>query len=132
MSVLPLPCFAGVIRKGLLARRYPRLDSSRSSLSCLAVLGTRFIAPELYLPPDAVHPNSRINPFAGRSGTWNLRPLSASAAAYPLRTAPSIVDGHPVAVQSPARNNRGHGLLCDGRNASLPGAGENVACTSLM
>ena len=33
---------------------------------------------------------------------------SASAAKYPLRTAPSMVAGQPVAVQSPARKTRGH------------------------
>ncbi len=42
-----------------------------------------------------------------------------------------MVEGHPVAVQSPAKNKRGQGLWCDGRYASLPGDGENVACTSL-
>src|SRR5271166_2240067 len=83
------------------------------------------------------YPKSRMNPLAGRSATRNfgLPPFaaaSASAAPYPLRTAPSMVEGQPVAVQSPAMNNLGHGLVCDGRYASLPGAGEKVAWTSLI
>src|SRR6185312_2649637 len=48
----------------------------------------------------------RINPRAERSGVINRAPFpdTASAASRPLRTAPSIVEGHPVRVQSPARN----------------------------
>ena len=56
----------------------------------------------------------------------------ASAARYPLRTAPSMVAGHPVAVQSPARKTRGHPVTAPGRYASMPGRGEYVAFTSLI
>ena len=49
----------------------------------------------------------RISPRAGKSAIRNFFPatvfLLASAARYPPRTAPSMVAGHPVAVQSPAR-----------------------------
>ena len=60
---------------------------------------------------------NRINPLAGKSGTRNfwvspVADASASAAPYPLRTAPSIVAGHPVAVQSPARKS-GAKELCE-------------------
>jgi hypothetical protein len=53
-------------------------------------------------------PNSRIIPLGLRSGCRKRPPLpkslaTASPARYPLRAAPSIVDGQPVAVQSPAR-----------------------------
>ena len=74
-------------------------------------------------------------PSAGKSG-WSKRfgsPQSenmASAARYPLRTAPSIVAGHPVAVQSPARNRLGSGVRCEGRQRSAPGCGEKVAAVS--
>ncbi len=55
-----------------------------------------------------------------------------SAARYPLRTAPSIVEGHPVCVQSPERNKFSIDVFCGGRQRSTPGSGENVAFTSLM
>src|SRR5438132_7690244 len=67
--------------------------------------------------------NSRINPDAGKSGTINFvscKPdarATPSAAMYPLRTAPSMVAGHPVATQSPARNTRGRlSPVWDGRD----------------
>src|SRR5215467_6865365 len=70
--------------------------------------------------------SSRMNPVAGRSGLRNVvtRPavwVTASAARYPLRTAPSIVAGQPVAIQSPARKIRGHWVFASGRNLSSPG-----------
>src|SRR5580698_5065626 len=79
---------------------------------------------------------SRINPRGFRSGTRNLRGVSqfahiASAARCPLRAALSIVEGQPVAVQSPARTQFGHGDdLASGRNLSIPGGTPNVARTS--
>src|SRR5208282_2980815 len=82
--------------------------------------------------------NRRISPVAGRSGEtnrsdfWPEASSTASAAWYPLRTAPSMVAGHPVAVQSPARKTRGHGVAGVGRKASMPGRGEYVALTSLI
>src|ERR1700694_6351161 len=72
----------------------------------------------------------RMRPVAGRSGTRNLESFTpaayvrASAAIYPLRTAPSIVAGQPVAVQSPARKTRGHTVAAGGRCASMHGRGE--------
>src|SRR5207247_382361 len=58
---------------------------------------------------------SRIRPAAGRSGIRKdfgvpAYLVRASAARNPLRTAPSMVAGQPVAVQSPARKRRGNGL----------------------
>ncbi len=55
---------------------------------------------------------------------------TASAARCPLRAALSIVEGHPVAVQSPARNKSGHGETAEGRAESIPGGTPNVARTS--
>jgi hypothetical protein len=43
-------------------------------------------------------------------------PVTASAARYPLRTAPSMVAGQPLRVQSPARNRLGILLALGGRN----------------
>src|SRR5437763_9225847 len=86
---------------------------------------------------SSYQPNSRMNPVAWRSGTrktFGFRAClaTASAARYPLRTAPSMVAGHAVAVQSPARNKRGHGVAFVGRYRSMPGTGEKVAFTSLI
>src|SRR5579872_787606 len=72
-------------------------------------------------PDSAAYANRRMKPVAGRSGErkrGSLNPAaraSASAARYPLRTAPSMVAGHPVAVQSPARKTRGHPVAAAGR-----------------
>src|SRR6267143_2286804 len=87
----------------------------------------------LYSQSSAGQPKTRINPDAGRSSLrLLLKPSSASAALYPLRTAPSMVAGQPVAVQSPARKTRGHTVSGFGRYWSIPGRGEYVACTSLI
>src|SRR6266850_944944 len=77
------------------------------------------------------------NPSGARSGCKNLRGVpferrTASAARYPLRTAPSIVAGQPVSVQSPARNNPRTEDSCFGRQRSTPGSAENVAAASFM
>jgi len=76
--------------------------------------------------------NHRINPLAEISGAMNrpLSPTTAPAASLPLRTAPSIVDGHSVAVQSPARKNPGQSVWFPGRNRSNPGTTEKVARAS--
>ena len=52
--------------------------------------------------------------------------MTASAAAWPLTTAPSIVAGRPVSIQSPARNSPGTSSASTGRGG-WPGATENVA-----
>src|SRR3984885_3230729 len=72
--------------------------------------------------------NNRINPLAGISAAINRcgSPTTTPAASRPLRPAPSIVEGHSVAVQSPARKNPGHPVACPGRNSSSPGTTENV------
>lgn len=77
--------------------------------------------------------NHRINPLAGISGAIDcaLSPTAAPAASLPLRTAPSIVAGHSVAVQSPARKKPGQSVCVPGRNLSRPGTTENVARASL-
>src|SRR5712671_36167 len=80
--------------------------------------------------------HTRASPSGRKSGCkyFRVAPESeriASAARYPLRTAPSIVDGQPVAVQSPAKYKPDNGLFCAGRHWSDPGAGENVAHISL-
>ena len=41
--------------------------------------------------------------------------MTASAAAWPLRTAPSIVPGSPVSVQSPASSSPSTGVIGPGR-----------------
>jgi hypothetical protein len=61
------------------------------------------------------HRKSRMKPAGGRSGERNFLGefacvVSCSAAMYPLRTAPSMVAGQPVAVQSPASMTRGHAV----------------------
>src|SRR5271156_1052042 len=43
-----------------------------------------------------------------------------------------MVAGQEVRVQSPARKRLSTELLCGGRQRSTPGAGENVALTSLI
>ena len=58
------------------------------------------------------------------------RPSTASAARRPLRTAPSIVAGSPVSVQSPARNSPGSAVTGPGRSASSAGVEAKVACGS--
>src|SRR5208283_164461 len=80
--------------------------------------------------------NKRISPWGLRSGTTkrHASPAAlarASAVRYPARTAPSMVEGQPVAVQSPLRKRRGQGVDGDKRKPSLSGAGAKVACTSL-
>ena len=50
-----------------------------------------------------------------------------SAAMYPLRTAPSIVAGQPLRVQSPARYKLAIDDSVPGRKLSVSGAAENVA-----
>src|SRR5271170_6720353 len=84
--------------------------------------------------PRGCHPppNNRMKPLAGISGAINRLsyPTTAPAASLPLRTAPSIVEGHSVAVQSPARYSPGHSVLWRGRNSSSPGTTENVARAS--
>ena len=61
-----------------------------------------------------------------------LVPVTASAAMYPLRTAPSIVEGQPVRVQSPASTSPGTSVFCNGRNRSSPGTTLNVAFASFI
>src|SRR5262249_40556455 len=61
------------------------------------------------------HGKNFIIPRGGRSATRNFSCLPAPFitafwAMYRLRTAPSIVAGQPLAVQSPARNKRGHAV----------------------
>src|SRR5579864_7415080 len=58
---------------------------------------------------------------------WPMAILcTAAAARCPLRTAPSIVAGKPVSVQSPARNSPGTDVTGAGRGGP-PGAIENDA-----
>ena len=57
---------------------------------------------------------------------------TASAARWPERAALSIVEGQPVAVQSPARKRFGHGEWAVGRADSMPGGTPKVAWTSLI
>src|SRR3989337_2228624 len=56
----------------------------------------------------------------------------AFAQLCPLSTAPSIVAGRPVSVQSPARKRFFIEVFCDGLHSSTPGWGENVACRSFI
>src|SRR5258708_20810842 len=57
---------------------------------------------------------------------------AAAAAAWPLFTAPSIVAGRPVPVQSPARKKSVIGVTGPGRSASFSGVQEKVARFSLI
>src|SRR5260370_34695434 len=84
------------------------------------------------LAKDERAPNHRIKPLAGVSSAINRPPLpiTAPAASLPLRTAPSIVEGHSVAVQSPARYNPGHSVVCVGRNRYRPGTTEKAELAS--
>src|ERR1700682_2314733 len=98
-------------------------------LSQVALLRTLGISHSL------VH--SAVSPSGGRSGCKNFwgTPavrITASAARYPLRTAPSIVAGQLVSVPSPARNSPRTLVSCLGLHRSTPGSGENVAATSLI
>ena len=56
---------------------------------------------------------------------------AAAAANRPLRTAPSIVDGQPVAVQSPARKRFGTADSAGGRTRSTPGRTDSTAVGSV-
>jgi hypothetical protein len=56
--------------------------------------GTHILNFQLLRPP----PKNLAGHCTGKSGTMNFLPLIASAARYPLRTAPSIVAGQPVFV----------------------------------
>jgi hypothetical protein len=73
-----------------------------------------------------------MNPCGFRSGTSIVRAAPmlsqrASAAKCPDRAALSIVEGQPVAVQSPARKQFGHGEMAPGLDASIPGGTPKVA-----
>src|SRR6185312_2751488 len=91
-----------------------------------------------FLFHSSYYPNNFMNPDGGKSGATNFvffLPIAFathSAAPNPLLTAPSMVAGQPVAVQSPARNIFGQSVVKPGRYSSTPGTGENVAFTSLM
>ena len=62
---------------------------------------------------------------------WASRRASAAtAAAWPLRTAPSIVAGQPVSVQAPARNRPFMCVRGPGRSRPAPGAARKVAAFS--
>ena len=102
------------------------LDESSTKSPAQAELG-----PGTQYPQKIRYPQEKIlmNPVAVRSGDRNCASCPApraraSAARYPLRTAPSMVAGQPVAVQSPARKTRGQGVTGPGRYASIPGRGE--------
>jgi len=75
-------------------------------------------------------------PCGFKSGSKHCRGFSAlkpsaSAARCPDRAALSIVEGQPVAVQSPAKNKFGQGEAAKGRAESMPGGTPKVACISL-
>src|SRR4249920_2743603 len=69
---------------------------------------------------------------------WPTLPATASpwrrtrAAFKPLRTAPSIVSGHPVSVQAPASTSPGRAVAAPGRSRSHPGTWRSVARRSLV
>src|SRR5271155_3219250 len=84
---------------------------------------------------DSLYGGGSVTACYAISGSRNFRgspaaPVTASAARYPLRTAPSIVAGQPQRVQSPARKRLGILVGLRGRNCSRPGLAENVARTS--
>ena len=113
----------GVIRIGSM----DSLDESSTKSPAQAELGRGIQYPQekKRYPREKI----RMNPVAVRSGERNCASCPvprarASAARYPLRTAPSMVAGHPVAVQSPGRKTRGQGVTGPGLYASMPGRGE--------
>ena len=84
-------------------------------------------------PVPKSQPASRPGLSPGRISRvgWSRTVRISWAARYPLRTAPSIVAGQPVSVQSPARNRPSIGVRCGGRSASTPGRTANVAPCSV-
>src|SRR5262249_57303664 len=66
----------------------------------------------------------------GEADAAATRASAARAAAKPLRPAPSMVAGRPVAVQSPARYRPRTGVIGPGRSASAAGSEANVASAS--
>jgi len=66
-------------------------------------------------------------PVQGPSEKW----VTVSAAFLPDRTAPSIVAGRPVSVQSPARTRFRQGVRAGGRRRVCSGVWANVARFSL-
>ncbi len=82
--------------------------------------------------PFGINRSIRISPRGFKSGLRNVRgsPMLlqiASAARCPDRAALSMVEGQPVAVQSPARKQLGHGAADDGLALSIPGGTPKVA-----
>src|ERR1035438_10213250 len=78
-----------------------------------------------------------MSPFGLRSGLRMVRgsPMysqTASAARWPERAPLSMVDGQPVAIQSPARKQLGQGETAVGRDASMPGGTAKVARISFI
>ena len=64
-------------------------------------------------------------------GVFSGPPSTCRAARIPLRTAPSMVAGHPVSVHAPASATPGTGVAVPGRREACPGAAANVARGSL-
>ena len=64
-----------------------------------------------------------------RSGGRTRRPRRA---ARPLRTAPSMVAGHPVSVHAPATARPGQAVPGPGSEAAVPGRARKVALRSLV
>src|SRR5439155_20527064 len=69
-------------------------------------------------------------PTQSRERVRHRRPSTARAAAKPLRTAPSMVAGRPVSVQSPARNRPLMGVAVPGRKVSASGSEAKAASGS--
>ena len=57
---------------------------------------------------------------------------SSRTAFSPLRTAPSIVSGHPVSVQAPATTRPAVAVAAPGRSRPSPGTWRIVALRSLV
>src|SRR5271166_6328483 len=65
-----------------------------------------------------------------RGGSMPTRRRAATAAAWPLSTAPSSVAGQPVAVQVPASTSPATAVSGPGRSAPTPGRERKVAACS--
>ncbi len=82
------------------------------------------------LRPKGLAASRRTLPLP-KSGGHHCLQIS-NAAVYPLFTAPSMVAGSPVWVQSPARKRPRTGVTAGGLKLAASALGENVANRSLI
>ena len=98
-----------------LERRASRAPTARASAPAAGRAGTGRRSGAHRPPPRATR--DRDDRGAGAS----------AAAAWPLRTAPSMVAGQPVSHQAPASRTPGRAVADRGRSAAVPGPARKVA-----